>query len=168
LTIEYQCAGKTGKKVHAVNQNTCASVIWLHQRRTMRRDLGLSITDLRHYSIILMDGHYEVWEARCEAEEFSVQILAPGDPKKVGDVKEYVRWSNAIHTCGLGPNAVSFKEDILELLKRLDEGPPLTPKSLRADVVQTTVSRLDSLAEAETGDAVSVPAPPAPPAASSV
>lgn len=66
---------------------------------------------------------------------------------------------------GLGPNAVSFKEDILELL---DEGPPLTPKSFRADDVQNTVSRLGSLAEAEIGDAVSVPAPPVPPAASSV
>ncbi len=68
LTIEYKCGDKGGKKTDAVNQNVCASVIWLYQRRGMRQDLDLSIADLRHYSIILLDGGFEVWEGRCEED----------------------------------------------------------------------------------------------------
>ena len=130
LTIEYKCGEKSGKKSHAINQNVCASVIWLYQRRAMRQDLELGIADLRHYSIVLLDGGFEVWEGRCDEDGFSVQILAMGNLKTVRDLKEYFMWSNAIHTWGLGPNAESFKKDVLELLKRAESCPPLTPKSL--------------------------------------
>ncbi|KAF7502804.1 hypothetical protein GJ744_005041 [Endocarpon pusillum] len=130
LTIEYKCGEKGGKKSHAINQNVCASVIWLYQRRAMRQDLELGIADLRHYSIVLLDGAFEIWEGRCDEVGFSVQILAMGNLKTVRDLKEYVTWSNAIHTWGLGPNAESFKKDVLELLKRSEVCSPLTPKSL--------------------------------------
>lgn len=130
LTIEYKCGEKGGKKSHALNQNICASVIWLYQRRKMRQDLELALADLRHYSIILLDGGFEIWEGRCDEDGFSVQILAIGNLKSVRDLQEYVKWSNAIHTWGLGPNAKSFQKDVLELLKRSERGPPLTPKSL--------------------------------------
>lgn len=130
LTIEYKCGAKTGKRIHAVHQNTAASVIWLEQRQRMRRELSRDTRDLRHYSIILMDGNFEVWEARCQKEGYVVQILAMGNLKKIRDLKEYVRWSNAIHTWGLGANALSFKKDIMELLRRSEEAPALTPTSL--------------------------------------
>jgi hypothetical protein len=180
LTIEYKCASKTGKKFHAFNQNACASIIWLLQRRTMRHDLGLETADLRHYSIIFVDAQYEIWEARCEAETFPFAIMEFGDLRKVADVKELVKWSNAIHRWGLGPNATSFKADVLELLKRLDADPQLTLNSLGVDDGQTTDSQADPTAAAETGsstvaeasgetsNAASGPAPAEPPAASSI
>lgn len=45
LTIEYKCGAKKGKKLHTVYQNATASVIWLYQRRSMRRELGHDIMD---------------------------------------------------------------------------------------------------------------------------
>lgn len=130
LTIEYKCGAKTGKRLHAMYQNVTASVIWLYQRRAMRQKLDLDTVNLRHYSIILMDGNYEIWEGRCSEDGFLVQIQAMGNLKLIRDLKEFVEWINAIHTWGLTTNAESYKKDVLELLRRLDEGPPITPASL--------------------------------------
>jgi hypothetical protein len=67
LTIEYKCGEKNGKKIDALHQNICASVIWLFQRRTIRAQLDSDTADLRHYSIILLDGGFEIWEAAASA-----------------------------------------------------------------------------------------------------
>ena len=133
LSIEYKYNAKTGKKMDAANQNTIASVIWLYQRRSMRQEPQHDFMDLRHYLNLVVDGHFEVWEARCEGEGFLMQILAKGDLTDAGGLQRYVDWSNAVHTWGLGLNASSFKEDVLKLLKRLDEGPASTPESLTAN-----------------------------------
>jgi hypothetical protein len=135
LTIEYKCGEKGGKKIDALHQNICASVVWLFQRRAMRVQLDSDTADLRHYSIILLDGGFEVWEARCDGEAaYSIQILALANLKTVRGVREYVAWSNAIHSWGLGANARSFKKDVLELLARSSSAPerPLTPNSPEA------------------------------------
>jgi hypothetical protein len=134
LTIEYKCGEKGGRKSDALRQNVSASIIWLYQRRAMRQALQLSTADLRHYSIILLDGDFEIWEGRCKEDRFSFLLLDLGNMKKLRDLDDYVRWSNAIHTWGLGPNAVSFKTDVLELLKRSEDSHQLTPTSLEAAV----------------------------------
>ena len=137
LTIEYKCGEKGGKKSDALHQNICASVIWLHQRRQMRQELGIDdLADLRHYSMILLDSRFEIWEARCgpDGEGYSIRLLTTGLLVTVPDLQRYIDWSNAIHTWGLGANASSFKADIIELLNRWDQRPLLTATALEAAV----------------------------------
>ncbi len=43
LTIEYKCGDKGGKMTDALNQNVCASIIWLYQRRGMREELAVRL-----------------------------------------------------------------------------------------------------------------------------
>lgn len=118
LTIEYKASEKTGKQSHAMRQTTAASMLWLNQRKQIRDALSLSLDDLRHYSITIFDANYSISETRFRGIQYQIRTLAGGQLTKIGDLKEYIEWSNAIHTWGLGPNATSFKKDIQELLCR--------------------------------------------------
>ena len=118
LTIEYKSSEKTGKISHATNQIAAASMLWLHQRKQIRNTLSKSLDDLRHYSITLFDASYTISETKFRGIQYHLRKLAEGKLTKINDLKEYIAWSNAIHTWGLGSNATSFKKDIQELLRR--------------------------------------------------
>lgn len=117
LTVEYKSSEKTGKKSHAINQTAAASILWLHQRKQIRDALSRPLDDLRHYSIIIFDADYSIMETHFRGVQYHIRTLAEGILTKIEDLKGYIKWSNAIHSWGLGLNATSFKEDIQELLK---------------------------------------------------
>ncbi len=117
LTVEYKCSEKTGKGSHATNQTAAASILWLHQRKQIRDALNLSLVDLRHYSITILDFTYAISEARFRDSSYHIYKLATGLLTDLDGLKRYIEWSNAIHAWGLGPNATSFKEDIETLIK---------------------------------------------------
>lgn len=117
LTIEYKSSEKTGKKSHAMYQTAAASMLWLHQRKQIRDALSRSLDNLRHYSITIFDADYSISETHFRGVQYHIRTLAEGKLTKLDDLKGYIKWSNAIHTWGLGPNATSFKGDIQELLK---------------------------------------------------
>jgi len=130
LTIEYKCTEKTGKSSDARYQNTAASVLWLHQRKQIRQALGLTLDDLKHFPITILDSNYTIWEARFRDGLYHLHNLVRGDLTAMDDLKHYIEWNNAIHTWGLGANASSFKKDIVTLLEReRDPQPPPTPRS---------------------------------------
>ena len=118
LTIEYKCAEKTGKLSDARYQNTAASVLWLYQRKEIRQALGLTLTDLKHFSITFLDSHYAIWEARFRDGLYHLHNIVRGDLTTLDDLKLYIKWNNAIHSWGLGANASSYKDDIVTLLER--------------------------------------------------
>ena len=118
LTIEYKCAEKTGKSKDARYQVAAASILWMHQRKDIRQKLGLTLTDLRHYSITIVDQKYTIWEAYFREDKHRLRNLSHGDLTTMSGLKNYVGWANAIHTWGLGENASSFKKDIETLLER--------------------------------------------------
>ena len=134
LTIEYKCTDKTGKAIDAKNQITAASLLWLHQRKQIRQELGLTLTDLRHYSITFVDHSYTIWEAHFKDDgSYKVHNLSEGKLTTMDGLKLYIEWNNAIHTWGLGTNASSFKEDIEALLeKRRGRGSFPTPPSTQS------------------------------------
>lgn len=119
LNIEYKSSEKTGKKSHAMYQTAAASILWLHQRKQIRDALSRSLDDLRHYSITIFDADYSISETRFRGVQYHIRTLTEGKLTKINDLRGYIKWSNAIHTWGLGLNATSFKEDIQELLKHV-------------------------------------------------
>lgn len=145
LTIEYKCTEETGKSSDARYQNTAASVLWLHQRKQIRQALGLTLANLKHFSITFLDSNYTIWEARFRDGLYHLHNLVRGDLTTMDDLKLFIEWNNAIHSWGLGANASSFKEDIMTLLERgHDQQPFPTPRnthspvdaSQKSDVVQ--------------------------------
>ena len=118
LTIEYKCTDKTGKSKYARHQVAAASILWMHQRKEIRQKLGLTLTDLRHYSITIVDHMYTFWEAYFREDKHRLRNLSHGDLTTVSGLENYIKWANAIHTWGLGENASSFKKDIETLLER--------------------------------------------------
>lgn len=118
LTIEYKCTEETGKSSDARFQVAAASILWMHQRKNIRQALGLTLTDLRYYSITIVDQTYTVWEAYFREDKHRLRNLSHGDLTTMSGLKNYVDWANAIHTWGLGENATSFKKDIETLLER--------------------------------------------------
>ena len=140
LTIEYKCTDKTGKASIAANQVIAASILWLYQRKRIRQELKCSLTDLRHYSITIVDDSYTIWEARFDdAGSYKVDNLLEGKLTTMHGLKLYIEWSNAIHSWGLGTNAISFKQDIVSLLdgRRGQQILPTPPSTLSsADATQ--------------------------------
>jgi len=118
LTIEYKCAEKSGKSSDATSQIAAASMLWLYQRRQICDALGRDLDELRHYAIIFVDAEFTIYETRLKHYFYDVRALAAGNLTRANGLKEYVEWNNAIHAWGLGPNALSFKNDIRNLLKR--------------------------------------------------
>ena len=57
LTVEYKCTEETGKSSDARHQNSAASVLWLYQRKQIRQALGLTLADLKHFSITFVDSN---------------------------------------------------------------------------------------------------------------
>ena len=130
LTIEYKCTEKTGKYSDAKHQNTVASILWLHQRKELRQELGLPYDDLKHFSITFIDARFTIWEARFKDDSYYIQYLSRGDLTTIDGLKLYIEWNNAIHSWGLGANADSFKNDILTLFEgRRGQQPFPTPPS---------------------------------------
>ena len=130
LTVEYKCTVENGKASDARYQNTAASVLWLHQRKQIREALGLTLDDLKHFSITIVDSRYTISEARFQDGLYYVRALVRGFLTAMDGLKLYIEWNNAIHTWGLGANASSFKEDIERLLQRF-RGQPNYPWPLR-------------------------------------
>ena len=120
LTVEYKSTEKGGRRSDAQNQLAAASVVWLNQRKQIRRQLKRTEnTDLKHYSVIIISNHFEVWEMSCDGEGFNFRRLDKGLPlDSVEGVRRYVEWSNAIHAWGLGPHASAFRKDVEAFLTR--------------------------------------------------
>ena len=118
LTIEYKCAEKTGKSKDARYQVAAASIHWMHQRKEIRQKLGLTLTNLRHYSITIVDHMYAFWEAYFREDKHRLRNLSHGDLTTMSGLENYINWAKAIHTWGLGENASSFKKGIETLLER--------------------------------------------------
>ena len=123
LTVEYKCRANNGKASEAKDQNTAASVLWLHQRKEIRQALGLGLDDLKHFSITIVDSIYTVSEAQFRDGFYYLRDLVRGLLTTMDGLKLYIEWNNAIHSWGLGANASSFKEDIVILLDRLRAQP---------------------------------------------
>ena len=117
LTIEYKSSDKGGKEAQATNQAIAAAVLWLYQRKDLRKTVGQAFNDLSHFMITLVDSIYVISEARLEGDEYLMRRHITGDLTCIDDLKLYIEWSNAIHAWGLGANASSFKKDIEALVK---------------------------------------------------
>ena len=144
LTIEYKCSETNGRRSHAMYQNAAASVLWLHQRKQIREALGRTLDDLKHFSIIIFDRNFEIWEARFKFGYYYVHQLTRGFLTKLGDLKHYIEWNNAIHTWGLGPNASSFKEDMAIVLERFRAQPNCPPHLKKQQPARTTAFPADA------------------------
>ena len=117
LTIEYKSSDKGGKEAQATNQTIAAAILWLYQRKDLRKIVGQAFNDLSHFMITLVDSSYAISEARLEGDEYLMRRHITGDLACTDDLKLYIEWSNAIHAWGLGANASSFKKDIEALVK---------------------------------------------------
>lgn len=117
LTIEYKCSEKGGKESQATNQVVAAAMLWLHQRRDLRKAVGKTSNGLSHFMITLIESNYLVTEARLERDEYIIRQHLSGDLRYIDDLRLYIEWSNAIHAWGLGVNASSFKKDIETLVE---------------------------------------------------
>ena len=118
LTVEYKCTEKTGRSSDATYQNTAASILWLYQRKIMRQELGCSLNGLKHFSVTFVDSNFTIWEAGFSEDLYSVRAIVRGAVTNMDGLKNYIKWSNAIHSWGLGANATSFKSDVEALLER--------------------------------------------------
>ena len=127
LTIEYKCAERTGKFKDARCQVAAASILWMHQRKEIRQKLGLTLTDLRHYSITIVDQTYTIWEAYFRDDKHRLRNLSQGELTTMAGLKLYIEWKIAIHTWGLGENASFFKKDV-EPLFELPRGQQTFPR----------------------------------------
>ena len=117
LTIEYKSSEKGGKEAQATNQAIAAAVLWLYQRKDLRKTVGESSNGLSHFMITLVDSNYIISEARLEGDEYIMRRHITGDLTWIDDLRLYIEWSNAIHAWGLGANASSFKKDIETLVE---------------------------------------------------
>lgn len=117
LTVEYKSSEKGGKEAQATNQAIAAAVLWLYQRKDLRKAVGDASNGLNHFMITLVDSNYVISEARLEGDEYIMHRHIKGDLTWVDDLRLYIEWSNAIHAWGLGANASSFKKDIETLAK---------------------------------------------------
>ena len=117
LTVEYKCTEKTGKSSDATYQNTAASILWLYQRKKMREDLGRSLGGLKHFSVTFVDSNFTIWVASFSENMYKVEAIVRGAVTSLDGLKSYIKWSNAIHSWGLGANADSFKSDVEALLE---------------------------------------------------
>ncbi|MCJ1437753.1 hypothetical protein MMC27_007140 [Xylographa pallens] len=74
--------------------------------------------DLQHYSIALNSTAFQIWLTKYERGKYVVRLLDAGLLYNAGGVEQYVKWWNAIHMWGLGPNAQSFKRDVEALWEK--------------------------------------------------
>ena len=117
LTVEYKSSDKGGKEAQATNQVIAAAVLWLYQRKDLRKTVGEAFNGLSHFMITIVDSNYVISEARLEDDEYIMRRHITGDLTWIDDLRLYIEWSNAIHAWGLGANASSFKKDIETLAK---------------------------------------------------
>ena len=138
LTFELKCAEKTGKDSEAECQISVASVLWLAQWERLKHELSSNdFSDLRHYSIVVNSLDYQIWVTRLENSTYSVAKIADGSFVNPDGVKQYAKWSNAIHKWGLGTNARAFKRDVEDLWKRKSSGAGLMAPPLTRGAVQS-------------------------------
>ena len=117
LTVEYKCSGKGGTQAQATNQAIAAAVLWLYQRKNLRKTIGKGFDGLSHFLIIIVDSSYTILEGRLHDDEYIMREQVTGDLARIDHLKLYIEWSNAIHAWGLRANARSFKEDIEMLVE---------------------------------------------------
>ncbi|KAL9607191.1 MAG: hypothetical protein Q9167_007870 [Letrouitia subvulpina] len=125
LTIEYKSREKGGKQSHARYQSVAAAMLWLYQIKRILDALDKPLDDIKHYMIMIVDASYTVSVARLNSEGYEIATLGEGSLKKMAELKEYIAWSNSIHSWGLGSHATSFKKNIKQLLI-LEQGQPLS------------------------------------------
>ena len=165
LTIEYKSSEKGGKEAQATNQAITAAVLWLYQRKELRKTVGETSDGLNHFVITLVDSNYVISEARLEGDEYIMRQHVFGDLRWIDDLKLYIEWSNAIHAWGLGANASSFKKDIEKLVElRSSQAPshlptpagtgsPMGPPSQRPGLSGEVVALHEKEEEEETPEA---------------
>lgn len=117
LTVEYKSSEKGGKEAQATNQAIAAAVLWLYQRKDLRKTVKEASDGLSHFMITLVDSNYVISEARLEGDEYIMRRHIFGDLRRIDDLRLYIEWSNSIHAWGLGANASSFKRDIETLVE---------------------------------------------------
>lgn len=144
LTIEYKCGAMNGRASHPTYKNAAASVLWLHQRKRIREALGRPLENLKHFSITIFDTQYTISEASFNYGYYYVHELVHGVLTDLDGLKRYIEWNNAIHTWGLGPNASSFKEDMVILLERLRCQPNSPPALMDIPPARTTPFSADA------------------------
>lgn len=150
LTVEYKCTEKGGKDSIAVNQMAVASVIWIHQRKLLKDALKSSDTEpLQHYSIKINATDFQVWVTKFDGKKYIVQMVGT-DQLHHNGIENYIKWWNAIHAWGLGPNAQSFKRDIETLLENMQ----------RNEHEATTSAGREASEPASNGDTNEVPSRP--------
>lgn len=150
LTVEYKCTEKGGKDSIALNQMAVASVIWLHQRKQLKDALKSSDTGpLQHYSIKINATDFQVWVTKFDGKKYIFQMVDRDQFRRNG-IENYVKWWNAIHTWGLGPNAQSFKRDIETLLENMQHN----------EQEATTAASREASEPASNGDTNEVPSRP--------
>ncbi|KAL9123874.1 MAG: hypothetical protein Q9217_006738 [Psora testacea] len=129
LTVDYKSGEKGGKQSHARYQTVAAAMLWLYQLKRILDALDQPLDSVRHYLITIFDAVYTISIAGFNSGGYEIATLAEGNLKKMNELKEYIRWSNAIHSWGLGNHATSFKKNIKQLLQREQGHPPLpTPE----------------------------------------
>lgn len=129
LTVEYTSGEEGGKQSHARYQTVAAAMLWLYQLKRILDALDKPSDSVRHYLITVVDALYTISIAGLNSGGYEIATLAEGNLKKIDELKEYIRWSNAIHSWGLGTHASSFKKNIIQLLQREQGQPPLpTPE----------------------------------------
>ena len=132
LSFEFKSALSGEPKTVSLNQITAAAAIWLFMRKQLRETVAtgpINYHDIRHYGVILTADHFTVYEATTDGQHYDLKQVACGMTCEVADLRRFVRWSNAIHLWGLGPNAESFKKDMEDLARQrenhLTNGPVL-------------------------------------------
>ena len=121
LSFEFKSALSGEPKWISLNQITAAAAIWLFTRKQLRETVAtapISYHDIRHYGVILTADHFTVYEATTDGRHYNLKQVACGMTCKVADLRCFIRWSNAIHLWGLGPNAESFKKDMEDLVRQ--------------------------------------------------
>ena len=129
LTVEYKSGEKGGKQSHARYQTVAAAMLWLYQLKRILDALDKPLDSVRHYLITIVDAAYTISIAGLNSGGYEIATLVEGNLKKMNELEEYIRWSNAIHSWGLGTHATSFKKNIKQLLQHEQSQSPLaTPE----------------------------------------
>ncbi|KAK2754016.1 hypothetical protein FQN54_007185 [Arachnomyces sp. PD_36] len=117
LTIEY---AKACKHEDAMRRIATASMVWLNQRRSIRKRAGSEVyTDLKHYAFTVSAVDAVVWEMVCtdadadgDGDGYVLRELGVCSLTNYIGLDRFVKWSNAVHAWGLGPYAEGFVEDV--------------------------------------------------------
>ena len=146
LTVNYKRGGKGGKQSQTRYQTIAAAMLWFCPLKRLFDALHKSLDTVRHYLITISDAPYIKHVARLQPSTCAVATLAEGSLKEMHGLEEYIRWSNTIHSWGLGVQATASKNNIVELLRK-EEGLPLLPTPLGDNITTPPCSNKDDKAD---------------------